>query len=68
MLGKRSQQQGLFSPDHLYLTFVGEDSFYGRVNPLRAIVTSCFETKTMRNFTARIMVDLELHPVYLGQD
>lgn len=31
MLGKRSLQQGLFSPDHLYLKFVGEDSFYGFV-------------------------------------
>ena len=66
MLGKRSLQQGLFESDHLYLKFVGEDSFYGRCE--RAIVTSCFETKTIRNFTARIMVDLELHPVYLGQD
>ena len=29
MLGKRSAQHGLFEADHLYLSFVGEDSFYG---------------------------------------
>jgi len=28
MLGKRSQQRGLFEADHLYLGFVGEDTFY----------------------------------------
>jgi hypothetical protein len=29
MLGKRSSQRGLLEADHLYLRFVGEDSFYG---------------------------------------
>jgi hypothetical protein len=29
MLGKRSSQRGLFEADHLYLDFVGEDTFYG---------------------------------------
>lgn len=29
MLGKRSAQHGLFEADHLYLSFVGEGSFYG---------------------------------------
>jgi hypothetical protein len=29
MLGKRSKQQGLFEADHLYLKYVGADSFYG---------------------------------------
>jgi len=29
MLGKRSAQLGMFEADHLYLGFVGEDSFYG---------------------------------------
>jgi hypothetical protein len=29
MLGIRSSQRGLFEADHLYLRFVGEDSFYG---------------------------------------
>jgi hypothetical protein len=29
MLGKRTKQQGLFESDHLYLKYVGEDSFYG---------------------------------------
>ena len=29
MLGKRSKQQGLFESDHLYLQYVGADSFYG---------------------------------------
>lgn len=29
MLGKRSPQLGLFDPDHLYLDFVGRESFYG---------------------------------------
>ena len=29
MLGERSPQRGLFEADHLYLRFVGEDTFYG---------------------------------------
>src|SRR4030042_5600016 len=29
MLGKRSDQGGLFEADHLYLEYVGRDSFYG---------------------------------------
>jgi len=29
MLGKRSSQRGMFEADHLYLDFVGRDSFYG---------------------------------------
>jgi hypothetical protein len=29
MLGKRSAQRGMFEADHLYLDFVGRDSFYG---------------------------------------
>lgn len=29
MLGKRTSQRGLFEADHVYLGFVGEDSFYG---------------------------------------
>lgn len=29
MLGKRSPQENLFTIDHQYLSFVGEDSFYG---------------------------------------
>lgn len=29
MLGKRSNQLGLFEADQLYLDFVGRDSFYG---------------------------------------
>lgn len=29
MLGKRSDQRALFEADHLYLDFVGRDSFYG---------------------------------------
>jgi hypothetical protein len=29
MLGKRSDQRGLFEADHLYLDFVGRESFYG---------------------------------------
>lgn len=29
MLGKRSPQENLFTLDHQYLSFVGEDSFYG---------------------------------------
>lgn len=29
MLGKRSDQRGLFEADHIYLDFVGRDSFYG---------------------------------------
>jgi transposase len=29
VLGKRSDQRGLFEADHLYLEFIGRDSFYG---------------------------------------
>src|SRR5450631_136579 len=29
MLGKRSLQRGLFDADHVFLDFVGPDSFYG---------------------------------------
>jgi transposase len=29
MLGKRSAQRGLFEADHLYLDYVGRDTFYG---------------------------------------
>jgi transposase len=29
MLGQRSPQRGLFEADHMYLRFVGEDTFYG---------------------------------------
>jgi transposase len=29
VLGKRSDQRGLFEADHLYLDFIGRDSFYG---------------------------------------
>lgn len=29
MLGKRASQRGMFAADHLYLDFVGRDSFYG---------------------------------------
>lgn len=29
MLGKRSPQRGMFEADHVYLDFVGRDSFYG---------------------------------------
>jgi transposase len=29
MLGERSAQRGLFEADHMYLGFVGEDTFYG---------------------------------------
>ncbi len=35
MLGKRSDQRGLFEADHLYLELVGRDSFYGRLAGLR---------------------------------
>ena len=35
MLGKRSDQSGLWEADHLYLDQVGRDSFYGRLAGLR---------------------------------
>ena len=35
MLGKRSDQRGLFEADPLYLDLVGRDSFYGRLAGLR---------------------------------
>ena len=36
MLGKRSGQRGMFDADHLYLPFVGEDTFYGFLARYRA--------------------------------
>ncbi len=35
MLGRRSDQRGLFEADHLYLDLVGRESFYGRLVGLR---------------------------------
>ncbi len=35
MLGKRSDQRGLFEADHLYLDYVGRDSFYGFLSSQR---------------------------------
>ena len=35
MLGKRSDQRGLWEADHLYLDLVGRDSLYGRLSGLR---------------------------------
>ena len=35
MLGKRSDQRGLWEADHLYLDLVGRDSFCGRLAGLR---------------------------------
>lgn len=35
MLGVRSNQYGLFEADHLYLDFVGRDSFYGFLASMR---------------------------------
>ena len=35
MLGKRSDQRGLWEADHLYLDLVGRDSFYGPLAGLR---------------------------------
>jgi hypothetical protein len=35
MLGKRGAQRGLFEADHLYLDWVGEDTFYGVLAGLR---------------------------------
>ena len=35
MLGKRSDQRGLFEADHLYRDLVGRDSFYGQLGGLR---------------------------------
>ncbi len=35
MLGKRSKQLGLLESDHLYLDYVGQDSFYGFLASLR---------------------------------
>ncbi len=35
MLGKRNPQRGLFEADHLYLDWVGRDTFYGFLASLR---------------------------------
>lgn len=35
MLGERSAQRGLFEADHLYLDYVGRDTFYGFLASLR---------------------------------
>ena len=36
MLGKRSDQKGLWEADRLYLDYVGQDTFYGLLASLRA--------------------------------
>ena len=40
MLGKRSDQRGLFEADHLHLDLVGRDSFYGRLAGVAGAVVS----------------------------
>ncbi len=35
MLGKRSEQEGLWEADRLYLDYVGKDTFYGLLAALR---------------------------------
>lgn len=35
MVGVRSTQHGLFEADHVYLDFVGRDSFYGFLAAMR---------------------------------
>ncbi len=35
MLGKRSDQRGLWEADRLYLDYVGQDTFYGLLASLR---------------------------------
>ena len=35
MLGKRSDQKGLWEADRLYLDYVGKDTFYGLLASLR---------------------------------
>ena len=35
MLGKRSDQKGLWEADRLYLDYVGQDTFYGLLASLR---------------------------------
>ena len=35
MLGKRSDQRGLWEADRLYLDYVGKDTFYGLLASLR---------------------------------
>ena len=35
MLGKRSEQKGLWEADRLYLDYVGKDTFYGLLASLR---------------------------------
>ncbi len=38
MLGKRSDQRGLWKADHLNLDLVGRDSFYGRLAGWRGLL------------------------------
>jgi hypothetical protein len=47
MLGKLSAQRGLFDADHLYLDFVGPDSFYGFLASLRGQLFSDDEFATL---------------------
>ncbi len=46
MLGKRSLQRGMFEADHLYLDFVGEETFYGFPWPVRPPVPAPYNPGT----------------------
>ena len=59
MLGKRSEQRGLFEADPLYLDLVGRDSFYGR---LAGLWGSCFGMRTSRPSTAETMAGAACRP------
>ena len=52
MLGRRSDQRGLWEADRLYLDYVGKDTFYGLLAALRG---QLFSDDDFAGSTARTM-------------
>ena len=59
MLGKRSDQKGLWEADRLYLGYVGKETFYGLLASLRA---SCSAMTILPRSTVRTMAGTACRP------
>ena len=58
MLGKRSDQKGLWEADRLYLDYVGKDTFYGLLASLRGQLFSdddFAEDRTVRTMDGTVV-------------
>ena len=61
MLGKRSDQKGLWEADRLYLDYVGKDTFYGLLASLRG---QLFAMTISPRSTVRTMAGTACRPAY----